>query len=292
MFFNKKVNESQKFIILSIQTVMSKNIFKQPDGVYTSRFGFAMGCRTSAICTDILLLVRELRFFKELVLIALKENVRRFHRYRDDVNFKISGSPEEMKLILQTLIKHYPKSIPFNIKVTFLRNTFLDIEFFTIPQEKHLSITVLRKAHSKHDIVRSWSATNPQYIGSSLRTSAYTAVRNTNHKFWFRHQTVINNLIATKRGYSKREGTLALKAAIDRTTKRYKLQNRPRKLYVGKITFNKTTKVHHFLTRLLKSCKYPKRFSLPLAVGSKKVREYACDNKKTFKKLEDFYKNR
>ena len=58
-----------------------------------------------------------------------------------------------------------------------------------------------------------------------------------------------------------------------------------RKSFSGKITYDRLTKIHEYLIKLLKMSKFPADFALPIAVGSKKVKNYVFARKKFFKKL-------
>lgn len=147
-------HETELFILELIQIVLRFNFFKQPTGIYTSDNGFAMGCKTSAISTDILLLASEFNSFWNMSKVQI-QTVKRFFRFRDDLNLRLMGNPKILLQVLSIIATGYPKSIDLNIKVTFLSNTFLNLRFYVLPTKTNLSISILRKKHDKFDIVQS-----------------------------------------------------------------------------------------------------------------------------------------
>ena len=159
--------------------VMQMNFFKEPSGIFTLEKGCSMGCKSSAISTDILLLVSEFKMFSFFKKRNLLHIIKRYYRFRDDVNSRLKGSPEDMCLVLKAIATKYPSSMDFNIKIGFLSNTFLNLRTYVIPTEANLSLSVLRKIHDKHDIVRSESGTHPNYVGAALGTSAHITKMNT-----------------------------------------------------------------------------------------------------------------
>jgi len=173
----------QEFILLLIEIVMDYNVFHEPLGIFKLTGGFAMGCHSSAIGTDILLLVSEIKMFETLRVNNLLKVVKRYIRFRDDVNFRLTGSNKEIKSTLQVILVGYPKQIDYNIQIFFLKNEFLDFRMLTIPNKNTLILSVNRKKQSKYDVVRSNSSTNPKYIGQIVNTAAYTVTRNTNTNY-------------------------------------------------------------------------------------------------------------
>ena len=127
-----------------------------------------MGCYSSAICTDILLLVSEFILFAKLKEKGLLNNIKRYFRFRDDINLRIFGNHILSWIIIKMIITAYPSSIDLNVKISFLSNTFLNLRTYIIPGNKNLSISVLRKQHDRHDIVRYNSHTHPNYIGAAI----------------------------------------------------------------------------------------------------------------------------
>ena len=98
---------------------MKFNYFKEPSGIFTLLRGFSMGCKSSAISTDILLLASEFRMFLKMMKMNLIHVVKRYIRFRDDVNSRLQGTKQEICSILKILMTKYPKSIDYNVKITF-----------------------------------------------------------------------------------------------------------------------------------------------------------------------------
>ena len=63
------------------------------------------------------------------------------------------------------------------------------------------------------------------------------------------------------------------------------------KFHGGTITYDSVTKIHLFIYKLLKISKLPKNTSFPIAVGSKKVKNYAFTKNKFYKKLQALYES-
>ena len=108
--------EEQAFIVILIETVMEYNYFWEPTGIFTMIGGFAMGCHSSAICTDILLLTKEIKMFEKLNNQQLLHTIIRYLRFRDDTNSKIKGSIEEIVKVSEILLLGYPKEIGYNVQ--------------------------------------------------------------------------------------------------------------------------------------------------------------------------------
>ena len=166
--------------------------------------------------------------------------IKRYFRFRDDVNLRIKASTEITSKILKIVMCGYPTSIDFNVKVTFLRNTFLNLRFYILPTKNNLSISILRKKHDKHDIVRKTSCSNPNYVGAALRTSSFNMIKYTNNHMDMKHQFKVYNEILNQRGYS----TDDFKKAIIKMKKPKKATLLNRKIYSGKITYDKLTNIH------------------------------------------------
>ena len=244
-----------------------------------------MGCKASAIATDILLLASEFRMFSGIKSMQRLHVIKRFIRFRDDVNTRLKGEPEEICSVLKTITTKYPGSIDFNIKVTFLNNTFLNLRTYVLPKQTRLDLSVLRKAHDRHDIVRSDSKTNPRYVGAAIRTAATTALTCTSNQFHLKHQFQVYGEILLHKGYTQQE----FKSRVISTKMKLKLNKRSKfnfnKPYGGKIIYDSLTHINNYIIKLLKMSGMPDTISLPLSVGSKKVNQYVFSKNKFYKKL-------
>ena len=286
--FSNFNEDSQIYILTLLHIILQFNFFKEPSGIFTSKTGFAMGCMSSAISTDILLLASEYTSFLNLTLKQIS-SIKRYIRFRDDVSVRLQGKIEEIIVILKILITGYPSSIDFNIKITYLHNTFLNLRFYIIPNKKDLSISILRKIHDKHDIVQSDSYNNPQYVGAALSTSAYNICQKTNHRFHKRHQYKIYKEILSAKGYKTEDFNKRLLSTKKKLKSETKTRPKMDKKYGGKITYDSVTKIHTYIIKLLKVSKFPKDTALPIAVGAKKVKNYVFTKQKFYKKLKKLY---
>ena len=264
--------------------IMQMNFFKEPSGIFTLKKGFSMGCKSSAIATDILLLASEFRMFSSFQKQKILHIVKRYFRFRDDVNSRLTGNIKEMCLVLKLIATRYPKSMDFNINISFLHNTFLNIRTYVIPEETNLSISVLRKVHDKHDIVRAESYTHPNYVGAALRTSAHTTKTITNHQFHKAHQINVYNEILEAKGYSR-----------EQFSRMFYLMNKPKrkftmeKSYGGKITYDGLTKIDDSIRELLSSSNLPETISMPISVGNKKTKNYVFTKRRFYETLKSEY---
>ena len=62
-----------------------------------------------------------------------------------------------------------------------------------------------------------------------------------------------------------------------------------KKSYGGKITFDKLTHIHNHIISLLEVSGLPDTIALPIAVGSKKVKNYVFAKKKFYQKLKKLH---
>ena len=289
--FTKMCKESRQYILMLVHIILTFNFFKEPTGIFTSENGFAMGCRTSAISTDILLLASEFRLFSRIQTMNLLHVIKRYIRFRDDVNSRLQGTPDEVCSVLKDISTKYPKSIDFNIKVTFLHNTFLNLRTYILPNQNKLDISVLRKVHDRHDIVRADSASNPKYVGAALRTSAHYALENTSHAFHRKHQFEVYEKILTHKGYTKEEfKTCTVKTQKNIISKK-KSKFQMKKSYGGKITYDSLTNINKHIIRLLKVSGLPDSIALPITVGSKKVKNYVFSKRMFYAKLKKLHED-
>ena len=264
---------------------MSFNYFKEPTGIFTMVGGFAMGCHSSAICTDILLLTREIKVFFKLRENSLLSTVKRYLRFRDDVNSKIVGTKEDINKTLDILLKTYPSEIDYNVEIFILKNSFLDFRFFTTPESKSLILSVNRKKETKFDIVRGTSKTNPMYLNSATFNAAYTTIRNTNNNFNKNHEKKVYETILTKREHSKAGFHKALRLAEKRDLEPKSIDPEACKKYSGKHTYDSYTQMHKFIQKLVSISELPETLNTPIVVGYKKTIEYAFKKKEFYTKL-------
>ena len=279
--FIKLTKEEQKFMIFLIETVMTYNYFHEPMGIFTMIGGFAMGCHSSAICTELLLLTKEFKMFLKLRKYKLLSVIERYLRFRDDVIAKLVGESDKIVQSLEILITGYPKEIDYNVQIFFLKNEFVDFRFFTQPKNENLVIGVNRKKETKFDIVRGFSATNPKYLNSALYSAAYTIIRNTNSQLSECHERKIYNNILVKRGYGKTQ----LKRTLFKSKHRVNTRIKSNKKYCGKIMFDSFSNLHMFTLKLVKISKLPESLRTPIVVGNKKTINYVFTKKKFIKTL-------
>ena len=149
-----------------------------------------------------------------------------------------------------------------------------------LPTKTNLSISILRKSHDKHDIVRADSSNNPKYIGAALRTSAHTARMNTNHGFHRLHQFKVYNEILSARGYT-REQFINVACKVNKAKKKFEMK----KAYGGKVTYDELTKIDEYVKELLSISGLPDTIYLPISVGNKKTKNYVFNKKQFFKRL-------
>ena len=150
---------------------------------------------------------------------------------------------------------------------------------------------MLRKTHDRHDIVRADSFNNPQYVGAALRTSAYTALKNTSNAFQRKHQFEVYEKILMHKGYTKQQfksRTLITKKKLSQNRKSaFKMS----KSYGGKITYDRLTNINGHIIKLLKVAGLPDSIALPIAVGSKKIKNYVFAKRKFYQKLKKLHEN-
>ena len=281
--------EEQAFLIILIETVMKYNYFWEPTGIFTMIGGFAMGCHSSAICTDILLLTKEIKMFQKLKQQNLLHTIKRYLRFRDDTNSKIKGTKQEILQVSSILLLGYPKEIGYNVQIFFSRNEFLDFRFITIPSKSNHLISINRKKETKFDISRGNSYTNPSYLKAPLYNAAYSILRNTNNKFNRLHEKKVFEIILSKRGHNLTKFYLAYKRARAKVSKNGK---RPffKGKYSGKIMYDSFTGMHRFILKLFRISKPPKSLNTPVIVGYKKTLNYVFTKKAFFKKLTNHLK--
>ena len=211
--------------------------------------------------------------------------MRIYIRFRDDVNARLKGDPDEISSVLQIITKKYPASIDLNVKVTFLHNTFLNLRTYVLPKQTNLDLSVLRKVHDRHDIVRSDSHTNPKYVGAALRTSATTSLTCTSNPFHLKHQLQVYETILEHKGYTKQEfkaKTIATKSKINSNKKNTFSM---KKSYGGKITYDSLTHINNHIINLLKISGIPDTIYFPIMVGSNKVKQYVFSKNKFYENL-------
>ena len=164
----------------------------------------------------------------------------------------------------------------------------MSLRSYILPNKSNLSISVLRKNHDKHDIVRSDSGTHKNYVGAALNTSAHTTIKNTNHNFHKLHQVNVYNHILTSKGYTKNQFTNALKKVNKTKSKQFKMQ----KNFGGKITFDPLSNLHNYIKNLLIISELPNNFSLPITVGGKKIKNYVFSKRVFYNKLKNLHESK
>ena len=178
----------------------------------------------------------------------------------------------------------YPKEIDYNLRISFLINDFLDIRMMYMPCEPNLSISMNRKSESKFDIVRKSSSTNPKLVGAAVNTMGYSLLRNTNNDYNFKKEKQICDLILSKRGYEKGSLSKVLEKIKTKISKPRENIERTKR-YSGKIVYDKSSKIHTILMKMIKGSELPCTLEMPILCGNKKTKEYIFTKTKFFKKL-------
>merc|ERR1719319_334556 len=101
---------------------------------------------------------------------------------------------------------------------------------------------------------------------------AHTLIRNTSNAFNFKQEKGLYNLILSKRGFSEKDLSKVL-GKIKAKNKKDEKFNETKK-YSGKVTFDKNTTIHNFVTNLIKKSKLPETLRMPVLVGYKKTKSY------------------
>ena len=149
----KITDASKDYIFNLIEVEMTRSYFKEPSGIYRTLLGFSMGDHAVARGSEVILFSCEIDTYFVLVNLRVISVVKEHDRFRDDIKIHVSGRLDMMLCALRSIIEGYPKEITLNVKTGIITGNFLNIRIYSDPTVEHPCTSILRKQHSRYNII-------------------------------------------------------------------------------------------------------------------------------------------
>ena len=113
-----------------------------------------MGDHAAARGSEVILLSPEIDTYFVLLRVQVITVVKEHNRFRDDVKLHVSGRLDMVLAALKIIIEGYPnKEITLTVKTGLITGNFLNIQIFCDPTKNQPFTTILRKKHSRYNII-------------------------------------------------------------------------------------------------------------------------------------------
>jgi hypothetical protein len=275
-------DDSIQYIFSLIEVNMRHSYFHEPDGIFRTKSGFSMGDVAASRGSDVVLRGAELLFYAELHSRGLLQHVKVLTRFRDDIFLYVTGSHDKIKQVLKIVFTGYPLDITLNVESNLIQGKFLNVRLYNDLIDRSPFTTILRKRHTKYDVIPPTSNTHGMYKKCAGRTYFDMVRSHCSHTAEYKRQVDTVKTILTEKGFSRHQ-ILRMKKLKKRLNKLpYD------KIYVGKVPFDQTSHIHQFLRNTFASQTFEEEgFSLPMVVPGRKLHQYVFTVKK-MRRLLDF----
>ena len=273
--------DSIQYIFSLIEVNMRHSYFHEPDGIFRTTSGFSMGDVAASRGSDVVLRGAELLFYAELHSQGLLPHVKVLTRFRDDIFLYVTGSHEKIKQVLKIVFTGYPLEVTLNVESNLIQGKFLNIRLYNDLVDRSPFTTILRKPHTKYDVIPPSSNTHGMYKKCAGRTYFDMVRSHCSHTSEYKRQIETVKTILTEKGFSHHQ-IMRMKKKRGRNTRLpYD------KIYVGKVPFDQTSQIHKFLRNTFASRTFDDEgFSLPMVVPGRKLHQYIFTVKKMRRLLE------
>jgi hypothetical protein len=270
---------SKDYIFNLIEVEMTRSYFKEPTGIFQTLNGFSMGDHAAAHGSEVILLSCELDAYALLILERVISVVKEHERFRDDVKLHLSGDMDMMLFALKIIITSYPKEIQLNVKTGLITGNFLNLRIFNDPTMTHPYTTILRKQHSRYNIIPPHSNTVGTFKLCAGRTYARMAVTHCSTQNEFKRQQGIIRLILEKKGFS----TALVNKMLSKKWKK-QTSKTEKKRFIGTVTFDALTNNHKRLRSVFQLLSKDVYY-LPMCVPDVKLKQFIFTLRKMKTKL-------
>ena len=162
--------DSIKYTFSLMKVNMRHSYFHEPDGIFRTKSGFSMGDVAASQGSDVVLRAAELLFYAELHSRGLLPHVKILTQFRDDIFLYVTGSQEKIKQVLKIVFTGYPLDISLNFKSNLIQGKFLNVCLYNDLVDHSPFTTILRKRHTKYDVIPPSSNTHGMYKKCAGRT--------------------------------------------------------------------------------------------------------------------------
>ena len=275
-------DNSRDYIFNLIEVEMTRSYFKEPSGIFRTDKGFSMGDHAAAHGSEVILLSSEIDTYYVLIQVKVINVVKEHDRFRDDVKIHVSGRLDMILCALRIIIEGYPKEITLNVKTGLITGNFLNIRIYSDPTRTSPYTTVLRKQHSRYNIIPPNSNTVDCFKRCAGQTYFRLATTHCSTQVETARQRSIVKLILKLKGYSdnyiRKMASHKVKAKVDPILKPEKKQ------FLGTVTFDSLTLNHTRLKRIFRLL-HKEKYYLPMSVPDIKLKQYIFTLRKMKTKL-------
>ena len=268
------------WLCLSATWLRTRSYFKQPGGIFRTMLGFSMGDHAAARGSEVILFSCEIDSYFVLVRENVISVVKEHDRFRDDIKIHVSGRLDMILHALRIIIDGYPKEITLNVKTGLITGNFLNIRIYSDPTLIHPYTSILRKQHSRYNVIPPDSNTVGCFkkcAGQTYFRMASTHCSTPNEEP--RQKSVIK-LILRLKGFSER---VIKNMEVKRKTKQ-DVSEQKKKKFLGTVTFDSLTNNHGRIKRIFKLLN-KERYYLPMSVPDVKLKQYIFSLRKMKRKL-------
>jgi hypothetical protein len=266
------------YIFNLIEVNMRHSYFREPSGIFQTKTGFSMGDASASRGSEVILRSSELDTYEKLFLERLLDIIKRYFRFKDDVNAHLAWERKKLLRTIEILSTTYPKEIHLNNILNIIKCKFLNLIIYNKPSESKPYTTILRKKHCRYDVIPPTSNTKPSYktcAGQTYFNMVSTHCSSSREKV---RQRDIVRLILREKGFSSRQ-IQNMKKKCSRRSTGPKHQD---KLFIGTTTFDKVSNMDKYIRSIFVNSVSgdDSRFSLPMRVPGKKILQYIFTVKK------------
>ena len=274
--FFEKDEEFVAFYTKAVETLMRINYWRQPGGIYTvgpkGASGFSIGCFLAANGSELIMVWREGRLLMLLKKKGLLKFVKLLSRYKDDFLLLLLWHPTETVKVVQAVCEAFPSSLQFKFKISTVRVDFVDQSLY-INQIQQNYVKLLRKAESSYDYPRKTTNMKDATIYGTIHSCVRRSLERNTLESDVRLNEDLYRLILRKRGFKNTDFSKIKKIVLDRKSKgiiKPKWDSKG-KVFSGVITFDKRSRSHRKISKMLFSCGFPKKYQPPLPNRGKKI---------------------
>ena len=274
--FFEKDEEFVEFYTKAVETLMRINYWRQPGGIYTvgpkGPNGFSIGCFLAANGSELVMVWREGRLLMLLKKKGLLKFVKLLSRYKDDFLLLLLWHPTETVKVVQAVCEAFPSSLQFKFKISTVRVDFVDQSLY-INQSQQNYVKLLRKAESSYDYPRKTTNMKDATIYGTIHSCVRRSLERNTLESDVRLNEDLYRLILRKRGFKNTDYSKIRKVVLNRKSKGI---TKPKwdskgKVFSGVITFDKKSRSHRKISKMLYGCGFPQKYQPPLPNRGKKI---------------------
>lgn len=203
---------------------------------------------------------------------GLLKLVKLLSRYKDDFLLLLSWHPTETIKIVQAVCEAFPSSLQFKFKISTVRVDFVDQSLY-INQDQQNYVKLLRKAESSYDYPRKTTNMKSQTIQGTIHSCVRRSLERNTLESDVRLNEDLYRLILRKRGFKNVDYSKIKDIVIERKSSgkvKPKWDNKG-KVFSGVVTFDKKSRCHTKISKMIQKCGLPKKYQAPLPNRGKNV---------------------